>query len=217
MDTPLLEDIVLAGVELGLEDLHTAQVGIVKSFNELNHTVEVQPMVKRAHTNEAGEQVEENQPVIPNVPVLYQGSGGHRTVFPVEKGSLVLLVHLAQSKDSWHFSRGASTVPPGDTRRHALTDCVAIPGLLTISGTISLTSLIKSGATVIYAPKLYLGGGLLTSPIIRKQDFQVLAGLLTTAAAAMTGSNPLGAAAVTAVASAINAMLLLLTTTVEAT
>jgi hypothetical protein len=85
----------------------------------------------------------------------------------------VLLVHLSGPKAAWQFSSGSVAVDTQDSRRHQLTDAVAIPGGMT-SKMVSRnqSSRVADDGIVIHTSgKIYLGGGS-TSPVARNTDVQ---------------------------------------------
>ena len=110
-----------------LENLHVAIPGRVESYDSTKQRATVQPAIKRAHIDEAGNRVVEALPPIPDVPVVFPGGGGYRLTFPIQRGDGVLLVFSEASMDKWLAKGGV--VDPVDDRRHDLTDAIAVPGL----------------------------------------------------------------------------------------
>ncbi len=203
MSAPTLEEIIETGIESALGAVETAQLGLVTSFDKEHHSVSVQPLFKKSYRREDGEIVSVTQPVIPNVPLWFNGAGGARMTFPVPKGSTVLLVHLSAAKAAWQFSGGTAPVDPGDTRRHTLTDCVAIPGGLTASvaarNFATGSSRIEDDAVILHTPgKIYLGGGLLTEPVIKATSFFAALDVLLQAIATAVGVSGTPATCITA-------------------
>jgi hypothetical protein len=192
VSTPNLEEIIEAGVDAALGRTETSQIGLVTSFDKDKHTVNVQPVAMKRIESEDGEFEYQKQPVIPNVPVWFFGSSDARVTFPLTKGSTVLLVHLSHSRTAWQFSSGAKPVE-ADERRHALTDCVAIPGGLTASMVSRASARVDNNGVIIHTPgKIYLGGGAVTSPVALKTDLEtikpaILAGLDAQIAALAVG------------------------------
>lgn len=172
-----MEEIVEAGVEAALDNLHTAQVAIVTGFDAASHTVSVQPINKLYRVNDDKDFETRTPPIINSVPVQYAGSGGNRLTFPVKKGSLVLLVHLHSSNEVWQHSDGSKVVDPGDQRRHDYNDVVAIPCVLTVPNAKKGGSAkVVDGAIVVHVEeKLFLGGDAGTHPVAR--DIDVKAGV----------------------------------------
>lgn len=213
-DVPSLEEIIEDGVEAALGRVETAQIGTVTAFNAQNHTVSVQPVHMKKYEREDGGFSWVKQPIIPNVPIWFFGSSEARVVFPIEPGSTVLLVHLSESKTAWQFSQQGVTMISDDQRKHSLTDCVAIPGGLTVSTAAKQfsrgSSKIIGDTLTIHTPgKIRLGGGLVVSPVAMKTDLQMINAALATASAALNTlgvSGAPGKIAVDAIITALNAL-----------
>lgn len=107
--------------------LRVALPGRVERYDVATQLVDVQPLIADTFEEEDGTVSNVRLPLITNVPVIFPGAGGMRITFPIQAGDTVLLVFADRSLDVWQ-SRGGETAPD-DTRRHALTDAMAIPGL----------------------------------------------------------------------------------------
>jgi len=150
--TPSLPEVIRRAVEAGLEDAHVAIPAKVTRVDLAKGQLDVQPLVKDLRELEDGGLEAVSVPVITNVPIIWPGAGGFRLTFPIAAGDTVLLVFSDRSLDVW-LARGGE-VDPGDPRRHALSDAVAIPGLRPFSapwaGTASdAVTLGKDGGTQI--------------------------------------------------------------------
>jgi hypothetical protein len=66
--------------------------------------------------------------VIPSIPVLQPSAGGWGITFPIEKGDECLLIISDTCIDQWFEAGGVNKVPIS-TRRHSLSDCIAVFGL----------------------------------------------------------------------------------------
>jgi hypothetical protein len=100
----------------------------VESYNPTTGRISAQPLIPRAYTDEEGNRQLEDLPVVNEIPIQFPGSGGARVKFPISVGDTVLLLFSQASLDKWLVT--GTRVDPGDDRRHALTDAVAITGLL---------------------------------------------------------------------------------------
>lgn len=125
--SPTIVDAFTRAIDRRLTDLHVCMPARVERYDGVKGLVDVQPLLKIAAENEQGDRVAEQLPVIPNVPLIYPGSGNFRVTFPVAQGDTVLIVFSENSLDIWLTQGGL--VDPLDDRRHALSDAVAIPGL----------------------------------------------------------------------------------------
>ena len=124
---PELSDVILAAISGALDNVYTAVPGIAQSYDAASQTADVQPAVKRSYVDEKGDRQPERMPLIPRVPVAFQGGGGMRTTYPVKPGDTGLLVFCSASIDTWASVGGE--VDPGDDRRHHPADAIFIPGL----------------------------------------------------------------------------------------
>lgn len=159
-------DVTLASVlqhaqQAAIAGLHVAGPARVLSYDDATHTCSVQPLIKRAYQNEAGERVAETQPVIQGVPVAFLGGGGARIKFPVLPGHTVLLVYCSSSIDRYKIQGGL--VDPQDDRRHHLSDAIAIPTVLDRAHAGNDDPVIEFTSTEIRA------GG--TNPLVTKAEF----------------------------------------------
>jgi hypothetical protein len=110
-----------------LRDLRVAVPAEVTRYDATHQLVDVRPLLADWFPSE-GENVEQAfPPIVPNVPVVFPGSGGYRLTFPVAVGDTLLLVVSDRSLDAWLDQGGRQA--PDDLRRHNLSDAVAIPGL----------------------------------------------------------------------------------------
>lgn len=124
---PTLPEIIRAAIQAHDADLHVSIPAEVVRVDLAKGQVDARPLVKDVLTAGDGARVALSVPVIANVPIVWPGAGGFRLTFPVAAGDSVLLVFSDRSLDAW-LARGGE-VDPGDPRRHALSDAVAIPGL----------------------------------------------------------------------------------------
>lgn len=126
--TPTLTEVLGLAVRAGAADLRVALPGRVERYDLARGTVDVQPLLRETTRDDAGELVAERLPVLTGVPLVFPGAGGFALVFPVQVGDQVLLVFADRSLDGWRDQGAEAT--PADERRHALSDAIAIPGLM---------------------------------------------------------------------------------------
>lgn len=89
-------------------------------------TVDVLPLLQDALP---GDPLASNLPVIRMVPIVYPSTATTCLAFPLAVGDCVLLVFADRSLDAWLSGTKTDPQDPQDTRHHALTDAIAIPGL----------------------------------------------------------------------------------------
>lgn len=121
--TPTLAEVIRNAIEGRLVDLHTALPAQVISFDKDKQSVDVQPQIQRKFKN--GDIID--LPVIADVPLMFPRAGTAFISFPIREGDQVLLIFCERSIDRWVQDGGI--VDPDDTRKHDLSDAIAIPGL----------------------------------------------------------------------------------------
>lgn len=126
MSAPSLADVIRAFVREGAADLHVSIPAKVVRVDLAKGQLDAKPLVKDVFEGQAV-----SVPVITNVPIMWPGAGGFRLTFPLAVEDVVLLVFSDRSLDLW-LEKGGE-VDPGDPRRHALSDAIAIPGLRSFS------------------------------------------------------------------------------------
>lgn len=125
--TPTLAELLSAFRDGVFRDLRVALPGRVESFDAITGTADVQPMVREAVEGTDGAVSQVSLPVLTGVPIMFPGGGGLRITFPMAQGDFVWLHFGDRSIDAW-LDQG-SEGSPVDTRRHALSDAVAYPGI----------------------------------------------------------------------------------------
>ena len=142
---PLIADALL--------DVHTAIPGIVKSFNALTGTVDVQPAVKRALAREDGSTAFEELPLISNVRVEWPGAGGFELRFPLAAGDVVMLVFAEVDTGQWEQTGQVSK--PAWLQRHGLGSPVARP-----FNRVAPVSVSPNAAQIVTPSPLHVGNPL---------------------------------------------------------
>lgn len=127
--TPDLAEIVNGAIAAAFDGLEVSAPGRVVAYDAATQRADVQPLIKRRHYDELGNLVSEQLPVIPSVPVAFQGGGGMSVTFPIQVGDPVFLVFAGGSMDKWAEASADQAVDPDWYARHSLADAVAIPGL----------------------------------------------------------------------------------------
>jgi hypothetical protein len=200
LQSPSFSDVIDSAISSRLGGVHTAMPGRVESFNKTTQRASVQPMGQQVYYDEFEARQTERYPVVLDVPVMFNGSGGNRSTFPVRAGDLVLLVFTSCSLDRV-LSQGAE-VDPQDDRRHCLSDAVAIPGFYAFN---ALPTEAPDDAYVIHAEdEVRLGGPNADEAVVVQSALDDFMDALDTAITAL-GVNPV-AAALVALQTALNAL-----------
>lgn len=188
-----------------MSNLRVSMPGIIQSFDPESVTCVIQPAINGSETDEAGNPVSLNLPLLVDVPVVFPRGGGVTLTFPVKAGDECLVIISDCCIDFWWQSGGVQE--PVDTRRHDLSDAFAIVGPQSqaqkISGISTNSAQMRSddGSTFfelnpttqtinIVAP----GGFNVTSPLSTFSAAVTIKGLLTWMAG-MVGSTASGVAA----------------------
>lgn len=125
--TPSLLSVLEKKMKFFSSKIRVSEPGKVKSFDSSKNKAQIQLLIKERVVAES-ESRRELPPVINDVPVVFEGSGGHRLIYPVSVGDVVMVVFSDRSLDKWLVSGGE--VDPGDDRSHHIADAVAYPGLM---------------------------------------------------------------------------------------
>jgi len=102
----------------------TIMIGQVVSFNSLNNSVNVQPVLKRKF---ADEKEPTNLPIINDVPVAFFGGGGFWITIEPAPGDYCILLISDRALERW--KRTGGVVSPVKARHHDMNDAVAYMGL----------------------------------------------------------------------------------------
>lgn len=118
-----LTDVFKSAMSASLFDVHTAIPAKVLKYYKDDQSVDCLPVLKKKFPD--GEVRE--MPKIPKVPVAHQRTASAIIHMPIQKDDYVLLVFTERSIDKWIQSGGV--IDPEDTRKHHLSDAVAIAGI----------------------------------------------------------------------------------------
>ncbi len=132
MATPTFGEVIAQAIDSRLLDVHTALPGKVTKYDAAKQVADVQIVIRRAALKLDGEQVLEDFPIIPNVPVAWPRGGGCYLHFPLAEGDHVLLVFSESAIGQWRES--GQIAEPGDLARHDLSYPIAIPGIAPNAG-----------------------------------------------------------------------------------
>lgn len=124
---PSLSEIVERALASHANDVHVSMPGIVVSYDAATQTATVQPALRRVLQTEDGDQVAEEIPPIPNVPVSWPGGSGLTMHGTLEEGDTGDLLFSTWSHNEWQATGRVST--PGDLKPHNLGSAKFYPGL----------------------------------------------------------------------------------------
>lgn len=149
-------------------DVHTARIGVVRSYSSLTQRADVQPIGRVSVRGEGDERVVETMPTQHGVPVAFLASSNSSDTFDLERGDTVLLVFCEHSLDQWLGGATGVDEPldPGDDRMHSLSDAIAIP----IRIRLPLPAL--PGARVVNSSDIRLGGPAALEAVVRGSTYR---------------------------------------------
>ena len=120
-----LNDIIQLRIDESLEDFNTSLPARVISYNELEQTVDVQPLLSKNFAD--GFKME--RPILKGVPVIFPSSGSCIVSFPVNVNDNVMLQFSQTSLDEWAESNANKSIKVLSKRQYHIMDAVAIVGL----------------------------------------------------------------------------------------
>lgn len=125
--SPDLGDLFEAAHNGLLLNIHTHLPAVIETYDPTTQSCSVQIELRQAKFEEDGTRTPMRIPVINSVPVKFEGGGGFRTTFPLQRGDKVWLEFCEGSLDLWKHRGG--DVDPADDRRMDLSDAIAVTGL----------------------------------------------------------------------------------------
>jgi hypothetical protein len=123
---PSLAQLIKQAIETRLLDVHTALIAKVESYDAKKQLVDVAPMLKRRIKNQEDEWVNEQLPLLCDVPVLFPRAGGFFISFPIKPGDFVQLIFNEVNIEEW-LENSRPTIACNE--RFTLHGAVAIPGV----------------------------------------------------------------------------------------
>lgn len=124
-----LPDAVRLAILSQLNNIHTALPGQIVSYDYTTQKATIQPTVSKAWTDGTSTVM----PILNSVPVIFPQAGGASLTFPVNVGDPCLILCCERSIDEWLASGNVGK--PADPRKFALSDAVAIMGLMPFNST----------------------------------------------------------------------------------
>lgn len=145
--------------------MRVSMPGVIASYDHKTQKASVKVDIQELF--EDGSSLE--SPVITNVPVVMPASGGAFFSMPVKAGDFCLLVICDRDISNWLF--GSSNQKPTTSRKHSLTDAVAIMGLRPFTKTSNIPN--NTDVTVFYAGSTISIGSDGTVTIDSKQNIHI--------------------------------------------
>ncbi len=125
--TPSLSELLAVHADTTRRSVNVALPGRVEKYDSAEQKADVKPLVNNLTADRDGNEIVEELPVIPGVPIAFPRAGGFFLTLPVKAGDLVTLIVCDRSVDNYKSGRGVVT-DPDDFRAHDWSDAIAIPG-----------------------------------------------------------------------------------------
>lgn len=122
-ETPTLTQTIQAAIKSAMLDLHTMMPGTITAWDPSTGLADVQPALKWKPVDADAQ----NIPILTEVPVIVLGTNAGRLGLKLAPGDSVMLLFSERSIELW-MERGGQ-IDPEDSRRHDLSDAVALAGL----------------------------------------------------------------------------------------
>lgn len=130
--TPSFEQVLRSAFDSLIGEMFFCMPGTVVKYRKNKQNGDVQPDFKTRYRD--GEEVD--APIIYNVSFTHKRAGNAIIHMPIEAGDKVILHFADRSLEKWN-SNGKKQAP-GDTRKHHLSDCWAVPGGYPLSDSLSV-------------------------------------------------------------------------------
>lgn len=132
--TPTLTEVFKQALDSFAAEMRVSAPAEVVRYDHKKQLVDVRPYHKKKYRD--GKTAD--APIIYNVPVAFPRAGEAFISLPIGVGHTVMLVFSDRSLEKW-LSSGASG-EPDDTRKHHVSDAVAIPGGYPFSNTAKVSN-----------------------------------------------------------------------------
>ena len=159
---PTLPDLLREAIRSSIALLHTSIPGEVLSYDRAKQTAQVKLVVrgKRRDLQTGTLSTYSFTPLV-NVPVVWPGGGDASLTFDLSKGDRVVVIFAERDISRW-LSTGTAPSDPADTRRHDLSDAIAIPQINPYTDPLA-SDATAAGAAVLRADDIRLGSATASS------------------------------------------------------
>jgi len=119
-----LEEAIRRSATAQQAQLWTALPGIVTAVDLYSQTLSVQPAIQAKVTDEKGDVLDVNLPLLVDVPIVWPRAGGFALTLPVAVDDEILVIFASRCIDSWWQSGGIGA--QAELRMHDLSDGFAV-------------------------------------------------------------------------------------------
>lgn len=179
-----LEDVINAGIDNRLIDLHTCIPGEIVSYKASTQTAQVKISIDRIING-----AQQSYPILDEIPVVFPRGSGGGINFPLSKGDGVMLLFCERNTDLWRSNGSGS--PPYDRRKFDIGDAFVVPGLFPSNGVIKPTPF---GGTELRGENVFVGDPTAIpvppSTLTKRDLVEMISVLCDTLSNAQYGSSP---------------------------
>jgi hypothetical protein len=137
METSLTFAMLLKqAIDNRLLDVHTALIGRIEKYDAHTQHADIQPMLKRVISANDGRMIQEDLPLLVDIPVLFPRAGHFFISLPIQSGDYVQVIFNETSIDDFLTESAPTFV---SNQRFTLQGAVAIPGIFPLSKALQST------------------------------------------------------------------------------
>lgn len=162
--TPNLQQVLAELKSSVLGQFITTMPATVERYDRARECVDATPCIPLRVEQEDGSVQLVQLPTSVSCPVLFGAA-----TWPIEKGSVVVLMYVSANISSW-LALGGRSVEATDERRHDPCSAFAIPAGHSFGGATKQSRTAPDDAYVIHWDKIRHGGPDANDPVVRKSD-----------------------------------------------
>lgn len=148
-----LEELVSAGVNAAVREIHTSMPGIVRGYDPVSNRASIEVVIA---TKEISINIDTNKvstvvtpTLLPNVPVAWPAGGNFALLMPLKPGDTGMITYCERSTAEW-LQSGEVSALPADTRRLSMGYPVFTPSLMRGDALKELDSAARQGVVLGY-------------------------------------------------------------------
>jgi hypothetical protein len=113
-----------------LSEINTGVPCYVVNIDLNKYTVDVQPVFKSLY-QDVDNEIEQDHPIINDVPIMIYRGGGFMVKPPIKKGDIGYLHFCQRSIDDYQDTDGKAQLLAGENRKHDINDALFFPAITT--------------------------------------------------------------------------------------
>ena len=108
-EVPSLAQLLKQAIDNRLLDVHTALIAKVENYDADKQLVDVSPVLQRRVKDSQGRFINEQLPMLCDVPLIFPRASGYFIAFPIQPGDFVQLIFNETDIEAW-LDESAPTV-----------------------------------------------------------------------------------------------------------